>query len=245
MKYQKGEFRYEGKAKRIFEVVGSPDLLWMEFKDSLTAFNAQKKGSFSNKGVINKQIAVLIFRYLSSRGIKSHWVADVSEREWICQRLTIIPLEVVVRNWLAGSTAKKFGIEEGTALKAPLVEFYYKKDELNDPFVSDDQALVIGAAQDQAQLNTLKKQALAVNEALVHFFSKMGIRLIDFKIEFGVSERGEVILGDEITPDSCRLWDLATNEKLDKDRFRRDLGRVEESYQEVLKRITSTWESQL
>lgn len=245
MNYRKGEFLYEGKAKRIFQVKGEDDLLWLEFKDSLTAFNAQKKGSFEEKGVVNKRIALLTFRYLKSRGIPSHVVADLSEREMVCEKLSIIPLEVVVRNWLAGSTAKKFGLDEGTALERPLVEFYYKKDELNDPFVSDDQALMLKAVEKQETLNELKIKALEVNRALSDFFKAIGIRLIDFKIEFGFDKNGKVLLGDEITPDSCRLWDLVTLEKLDKDRFRRDLGKVAESYLEVLNRITGYWEEQL
>jgi phosphoribosylaminoimidazole-succinocarboxamide synthase len=243
--YKKGEFLYEGKAKRIFQVKGENDLLWIEFKDSLTAFNAQKKGSFEEKGVVNKRIALLTFRYLKSRGIPSHVVADLSEREMVCEKLSIIPLEVVVRNWLAGSTAKKFALDEGTALEKPLVEFYYKKDELNDPFVSDDQALMLKTVEKQETLNELKIKALEVNKALSDFFKAIGIRLIDFKIEFGFDKNGKILLGDEITPDSCRLWDLATLEKLDKDRFRRDLGKVAESYLEVLNRITGYWEEQL
>jgi phosphoribosylaminoimidazole-succinocarboxamide synthase len=243
--YKKGEFLYEGKAKRIFQVKGENDLLWIEFKDSLTAFNAQKKGSFEEKGVVNKRIALLTFRYLKSRGIPSHVVADLSEREMVCEKLSIIPLEVVVRNWLAGSTAKKFALDEGTALEKPLVEFYYKKDELIDPFVSDDQALMLKTVEKQETLNELKIKALEVNKALSDFFKAIGIRLIDFKIEFGFDKNGKILLGDEITPDSCRLWDLATLEKLDKDRFRRDLGKVAESYLEVLNRITGYWEEQL
>ncbi len=245
MNYNKGEFLYEGKAKRIFQVKGENDLLWIEFKDSLTAFNAQKKGSFEEKGVVNKRIALLTFRYLKSRGIPSHVVADLSEREMVCEKLSIIPLEVVVRNWLAGSTAKKFALDEGTALEQPLVEFYYKKDELNDPFVSDDQALMLKTVEKQETLDELKIKALEVNKALSDFFKAIGIRLIDFKIEFGFDKNGKILLGDEITPDSCRLWDLATLEKLDKDRFRRDLGKVAESYLEVLNRITGYWEEQL
>lgn len=245
MNYKKGEFLYEGKAKRIFQVKGENDLLWIEFKDSLTAFNAQKKGSFEEKGVVNKRIALLTFRYLKSRGIPSHVVADLSEREMVCEKLSIIPLEVVVRNWLAGSTAKKFALDEGTALEQPLVEFYYKKDELNDPFVSDDQALMLKTVEKQETLNELKIKALEVNKALSDFFKAIGIRLIDFKIEFGFDKNGKILLGDEITPDSCRLWDLTTLEKLDKDRFRRDLGKVAESYLEVLNRITGYWEEQL
>lgn len=245
MNYKKGEFLYEGKAKRIFQVKGEKDLLWIEFKDSLTAFNAQKKGSFEEKGVVNKRIALLTFRYLKSRGIPSHVVADLSEREMVCEKLSIIPLEVVVRNWLAGSTAKKFALDEGTALEQPLVEFYYKKDELNDPFVSDDQALMLKTVEKQETLNELKIRALEVNKALSDFFKAIGIRLIDFKIEFGFDKNGKILLGDEITPDSCRLWDLTTLEKLDKDRFRRDLGKVAESYLEVLNRMTGYWEEQL
>ena len=245
MKYQKGDFLYEGKAKKIYGVEGHKELVWLEFKDSLTAFNAAKKGSFGDKGVINKKIAVMIFRYLMTKGITSHLVEDISEREFVCHKVEIIPLEVVVRNVLAGSTAKKFDFEEGTPLEKPLVEFFFKKDELNDPFVSDDQALMLKAAKDQAQLEDLKLRALEVNTALSEFFSAIGIRLVDFKLEFGVNAKGDIVLADEITPDSCRLWDKKSNEKLDKDRFRRDLGQVEESYQEVLNRITGHWENQL
>ncbi|MCB0363284.1 MAG: phosphoribosylaminoimidazolesuccinocarboxamide synthase, partial [Bdellovibrionales bacterium] len=164
--FLKGDFLYEGKAKRIFSVKEREDLLWLEFKDSLTAFNALKKGSFAEKGVVNKKIATLIFRFLKARKIESHLVADLSDREIVCQKLEIIPLEVVVRNWLAGSTAKKFALEEGTSLEKPLVEFYYKKDELNDPFVSDDQALMLKTVKSQIELEELKKRALEVNRAL-------------------------------------------------------------------------------
>lgn len=245
MSIGKGEFLYEGKAKKIFSVQGESQLLWLEFKDSLTAFNAQKLGSFTDKGVINKRIAVLIFRYLHTRGIHSHLVEDRSEREIVCRKLEMIPLEVVVRNWLAGSTAKKFALAEGTPLDRPLVEFYYKKDELNDPFVSDDQALMLKTVKSPEVLEKLKGLALQVNQALVEFFQAIGIRLIDFKLEFGFDEQDQILLGDEITPDSCRLWDMATDEKLDKDRFRRDLGQVAESYQEVLQRISTYWENRI
>ena len=244
MAYQKGDFQYEGKAKKLFAVEGHTELVWMEFKDNLTAFNGVKKGTFDNKGAINKQIAVMIFRHLATQGISSHLLKDISEREFVCQKVAIIPLEVVVRNCLAGSTAQKFALAEGFSLEKPLVEFYYKKDELNDPFISDDQALMLKAVKDQEQLDQLKNQALQVNRALMEFFAAIGIRLVDFKLEFGFNAKGDLVLADEITPDSCRLWDMKTNKKLDKDRFRRDLGQVEESYQEILNRMTGYWENQ-
>ncbi len=234
---QKGELLYEGKAKKIFAIPGEKDLVWVEYKNSLTAFNAQKKGSFEGKGRLNCLIASLVFKQLAKRGVPNHLLSNPSDTEMICKNVEIIPLEVVVRNVLAGSTAKKFGIEEGMPLDKPLVEFYYKKDELNDPFISDDQALVIKAAKSQDELNVLKAQALKVNAILKEMFEAIGINLVDFKIEFGREKDGTVLLADEISPDSCRLWDKASGEKLDKDRFRRDLGKVEESYQEVWKRL--------
>lgn len=242
---KKGEQLYEGKAKRVFSVLGNSDVVWMEFKDSLTAFNAQKKGEFEGKGVLNRNIASLIFRFLKTRGVESHWVADQGEREMVCRKVKIVPLEVVVRNRLAGSTAKKFNIPEGQNLNQPLVEFYYKDDALGDPFVSDDQALMLKVVETQNQLEDLKKLARQVNGALREMFDGVGIELIDFKLEFGYTDQGQLILADEISPDSCRLWDRETGEKLDKDRFRRDLGRVEESYQEVWTRLSQKWESKI
>lgn len=236
---------YEGKGKRVFAVKSEKNILWLEFKDSLTAFNAQKKGSFENKGGINRDIASIIFRFLKKSNIASHWLADSGATDMVCEKLTMIPLEVVVRNVVAGSLAKKFGTDEGADIKKPLVEFYYKKDELNDPFISDEQALFIGAAQKQSELDELKEQALLINERMKVFFDKLGVRLVDFKLEFGRNAKGEIRLGDEITPDSCRLWDKKTNEKFDKDRFRRDLGGVAEGYQEVLNRIRNVWEREL
>lgn len=243
--YNKGEFLYEGKAKRIFAVEGCEDKVWLEFKDSLTAFNALKKGEFGGKGVVNRAIASLVFRYLKSKGVNSHWLGDHSDRDMVCEKLEIIPLEVVLRNRLAGSTAKKFAIEEGRELEKPLVEFFYKDDELQDPFVSDEQALMLKTVETQEDLETLKSLGRKVNLALIDFFKEVGIELIDFKIEFGRNNKGEIVLGDEITPDSCRLWDIETGEKMDKDRFRRDLGKVEESYGEVLQRLKSYWESKI
>lgn len=223
-------------------------MLWLEYKDSLTAFNAQKKGSFAAKGIVNRQIASLIFRFLKVQSVDNHWVEDVSEREMICRKVDVVPLEVVVRNRMAGSTAKKFAIPEGQALDAPLVEFYYKNDDLGDPFLSDDQALMLKTVKCQEDLDQLKKQALIINKHLIYLFSEIGIELIDFKLEFGRLPgvtSGDFLLADEISPDSCRLWDIETGERLDKDRFRRDLGQVEESYQLVWERLRKVWEVQL
>jgi phosphoribosylaminoimidazole-succinocarboxamide synthase len=237
MEKRKGELLYEGKAKKMYAVVDRPDEIWVEYKDSLTAFNAQKKSSFGGKGAINARITTLLYRRLSERGVENHLVDEVGDHELICRRVEVIPLEVVTRNRLAGSTAKKLGLQEGTELKKPLVEFYYKDDALGDPFVSDDQALVMNAVSSQSELDVLKTKALQVNQVLRGIFSGVGIELIDFKLEFGRTSDGKIILADEITPDTCRLWDVKSGEKLDKDRFRRDLGRIEESYQEVLGRL--------
>lgn len=230
------ELLYEGKAKKIFRVAGEPGNVLMEFKDSLTAFNALKKGSFDRKGPINRDIASLIFAHLKAHGIDSHWVRDEGERSMVARKVEIIPLEVVIRNILAGSTAKKLGMDEGKALPRPLVEFYYKNDALQDPFVSDDQIEIFGIAADK-DIVELKAKALRVNEALKELFSAAGIRLVDFKIEFGKDAGGNILLADEITPDCCRLWDAKTDEKMDKDRFRRDLGGIKEKYEEVLARL--------
>lgn len=235
--FKKDGLLYEGKAKKIYSVVNRDDLVWMEFKDNLTAFNAQKKGSFDGKGTINRELASLIFSYLKEQSIPNHWIEDMGDREMLCQKVDVIPLEVVVRNRLAGSTAKKFHMKEGTTLEKTLVEFYYKNDELNDPFVSDEQALMLKAVKDPSHLQILKNKAIDVNTHLKNLFAQTGIELIDFKLELGLTPSGEILLADEITPDSCRLWDMKTGEKLDKDRFRRDLGYVKESYLNVLSRL--------
>jgi phosphoribosylaminoimidazole-succinocarboxamide synthase len=249
MSYRKGELIYEGKAKRLFKVEDHPEWILQEFKDSLTAFNAQKKGQFENKGRLNRDITSLVFRYLDSKGIPSHRIADLGTNEMITAKLEMLKVEVVVRNVLAGSTAKKFGIEEGTPLERPLTEFYYKEDVLNDPFISDEQALMMKVAKSQNELDSLKALALRVNEALLGFFGAVGLSLVDFKIEIGrrLNERGETefLLADEITPDSCRLWDKQTGERMDKDRFRRDLGNVKESYEEVYTRLREVWETKV
>lgn len=226
---------YEGKAKKIFET-DQKNILRIEYKDSLTAFNALKKGSFENKGRINRDIASLIFRYLEKKGISSHWVADAEPVSMMVRKVQIIPLEVVVRNTLAGSTAKKLGIAEGKVLEKPLVEFYYKDDALQDPFLSDDQIEMMQLAS-ALEVKELKVAALKVNSELKSLFQKIDLNLIDFKIEFGRDQHSKILLADEISPDSCRLWDLKTGEKMDKDRFRRDLGGVQEAYFEVLRRL--------
>ena len=237
---RRGEMIYEGKAKRLFTVEGHPEWILQEFKDSLTAFNAQKKGQFENKGRLNRDITSLVFRFLADKGIPSHRVVDVGSNDMVTEKLEMLKVEVVVRNVLAGSTAKKFGLEEGTPLEKPLVEFYYKDDALNDPFLSDEQALMLKIASKQSELDELKKLALKVNAGLLEFFAGANLNLVDFKIEFG-RKNGVIVLADEITPDSCRLWDKKTGEKMDKDRFRRDLGNVKESYEEVSKRLFEHW----
>lgn len=236
--HKQGEMLYEGKAKKIFSVEGESELIWQEFKDSFTAFNGEKKATMEGKGRINRAIASHIFQALHKNNVPSHWVEDQGEIHMVTRKLAMIDLEVVVRNVLAGSTAKKFGIAEGTPLEKPLVEFYYKKDELNDPFISDDQALMLKTVRKDQDLLELKEKALAVNSVIQSMFKEAGIKLVDFKLEFGYDSQGKILLGDEISPDSCRLWDQETNEKMDKDRFRRDLGDVLENYQKVLDRLT-------
>ncbi|MBX7230793.1 MAG: phosphoribosylaminoimidazolesuccinocarboxamide synthase [Bdellovibrionales bacterium] len=243
-KYSRGNLLYEGKAKKIFNLKNRNDLVWVEYKDSLTAFNAQKRGSFLGKGALNRNLTALIYKYLGLKQIKHHLIASIESESLICHRVKIIPLEVVVRNRLAGSTAKKFKLNEGAPLKKPLVEFFYKSDELEDPFVSDDQALMLQIVETQEQLELIKAKALEVNKHLRDMFAAVGIELIDFKIEYGKNSQGELILADEITPDCCRLWDFKTGEKLDKDRFRRDLGNVEEKYLEVWNRLKDRWEKE-
>lgn len=229
------ELLYEGKAKKIFKT-DQPEILLMEYKDSLTAFNALKKGEFVGKGALNCKISTLIFKLLTKHNIQHHWIETQDDKFMLVHRTKIIPLEVVVRNFVAGSLAKKLEITEGTALKQPIVEFYYKNDALNDPFVNDEQIIALGWAE-ATELKILKSQALAINDILFPVFKNVGLKLIDFKIEFGFDSAARVILADEISPDCMRLWDSATDRKLDKDRFRRDLGSVEEAYQEVYSRL--------
>ncbi len=237
MNYEKGELLYEGKAKRIFSVTSHQELIWQEFKDSFTAFNGEKKAQIKDKGKVNREIASLLFQKMKNQNIPCHWVADQGEIDMITEKLQMIDLEVVVRNILAGSTAKKLGLEEGIVLSEPLLEFYYKKDALGDPFISDDQALMLKLVRKKEDLSELKALALKVNQILKDTFNQADIDLVDFKIEFGYDKNGLIKLGDEISPDSCRLWDKTTKEKMDKDRFRRDLGNVVDFYKQVLERL--------
>lgn len=226
---------YEGKAKIVYET-DNPDLLWVEFKDAATAFNGQKKGTIADKGVVNNKISVILFRMLEEKGIPTHLVEVLSDREMLVKRLEIVPVEVVARNIAAGSLAKRLGLEEGTTLRQPVLEYYYKSDELGDPLINDDHIRVLNLATDE-EMAEIRHQAEQVNRILTAFMDERDLILVDFKLEFG-RHKGEIILGDEISPDTCRFWDRATREKLDKDRFRRDLGGVEDAYQEVLRRLS-------
>ncbi len=227
---------YEGKAKIVHETPDH-DLLVVEYKDSATAFNGAKKGTIHNKGIYNNRMSAVFFEYLEGRGLKTHYVKTLNDREMLVKRLRILPIEVVVRNVAAGSLAKRLGLDEGTPLRSTVLELYYKNDALGDPLINEYHIKAVGLAEPD-QVREVERQALAVNEYLGEFLSPRGIDLIDFKLEFGL-HHGQVLLGDEISPDTCRFWDRTTKEKLDKDRFRRDLGGVEEAYQEVLKRITT------
>jgi phosphoribosylaminoimidazole-succinocarboxamide synthase len=234
--YEKIEQIYEGKAKKLYTIKGKKNLLIQEFKDDATAFNAQKKGTILNKGVINNALTAHIFKYLEKAGIKTHLVKKISDREMVVKHLKIIPIEVVVRNIAAGSLLKKTNLTEGQELKNPIVEFYYKDDSLGDPLINDSHALAMKIAT-KKDMRTLRKTAEKINKRLRPFYKKHGLRLVDFKLEFGKDKNGKILLGDEITPDTCRLWDVETNQKLDKDRFRFDLGGVNEAYEEVSRRI--------
>ncbi len=225
---------YEGKAKRLYHT-SDPDLIIFYFKDEATAFNAKKRGIIENKGVVNNRMSELFFRLLERQGVKTHFVARLGEREMLCKRLEIIPIEVVVRNIMAGSMAKRLGRQEGEPLRRPVIEYYYKSDALDDPLINADHALALGwAAADE--LGAIDRTALKVNAILRDFLDERNVTLVDFKLEFG-RYRGDILLGDEICPDTCRFWDKSTRVKLDKDRFRHDLGGIEEAYQEMLRRV--------
>ncbi len=232
----KGEFLYEGKAKQIY-ATDNPDQVIIYYKDDATAFNAEKKGSVQDKGVLNNQITTLIFNYLESQGIKTHFVEKLSDREQLCEKVTILPLEVIVRNVIAGSMAKRLDIEEGTKPSNTIFEICYKKDELGDPLINDHHAVALGAATYE-ELEHIYAITAKINNLLKEHFLKEGIILVDFKIEFGKNSKGEIVLADEISPDTCRFWDKDTMKKLDKDRFRRDLGDVREAYVEILERLS-------
>ncbi|WLR42242.1 phosphoribosylaminoimidazolesuccinocarboxamide synthase [Bacillus carboniphilus] len=235
MDFTKGSLLYEGKAKKIYET-NHADVVLVEYKDSATAFNGEKKATITGKSRLNNMISSLLFSELKRSNISSHFVEQVSETEQLVQKVEIIPIEVVVRNIVAGSLSKRLGIEEGTALKKPIIEFYYKDDQLGDPFINEAHIEELSLATD-AQLLFIKREAFKVNDVLKRYFKEKDIELVDFKLEFGTSDQGEVLLADEISPDTCRLWDVTTGEKLDKDVFRREIGSLTEAYQKLLDRI--------
>lgn len=231
---EKTQQLYEGKAKKVFATT-NPDYVIVDYKDDATAFNGEKKGTITGKGVINNKMTNYMFKLLEKEGVPTHLVEEISDRETIVKKVEIVPLEVIVRNVAAGSFSKKLGIEEGTPLKRPTLEFSYKNDELGDPFINDYYALGLGLATEE-EIAKITKYAFMVNDFMVKFFKNVNVDLIDFKIEFG-RFKGDIILADEISPDTCRFWDSTTHEKLDKDRFRRDMGGVEDAYNEMMKRI--------
>jgi phosphoribosylaminoimidazole-succinocarboxamide synthase len=231
---KKLEMLYEGKAKKVYKTDES-DKYIVEYKDDATAFNGVKKGTIADKGIVNNKMSNLLFAMLEEKGIPTHLVEALSDRETLVKAVQILPLEVIPRNIAAGSISKRLGIEEGTPLKTPVLELCYKNDELGDPMINDYHIFALELATKE-QLDKVKEYAFKINDILIKYFDEIGLKLVDFKIEFGLYN-GEVILADEISPDTCRLWDKETNKKMDKDRFRRDLGDVEETYQEVLKRL--------
>lgn len=232
---EKGTLLYEGKAKKIYET-NDENIVWVEYKDSATAFNGEKKANIIGKGRLNNEITSLLFSKIQALGIESHFIKKVSETEQLVKKVEIIPLETVVRNYSAGSFAKRLGVEEGSPLVRPIVEFYFKDDALGDPLLTDDHIEVLQLASKE-DVAILKEKALKVNMVLSKVFQALGIRLVDFKLEFGKDEDGNILLADEISPDTCRLWDLTTNEKLDKDVFRRDLGNLTDAYENILARL--------
>ena len=231
---KKLDLLYEGKAKKVY-TTELEDVLIVDYKDDATAFNGIKKGTIVGKGAINNRMTNFLFKRLEEQGVPTHFIEELSDRETAVKKVEIVPLEVIIRNVAAGSFSKKLAIEEGTKLKCPTLEFSYKDDELGDPFINSYYALALGLAT-QAELDKITEYAFKVNDVLIEYFKSIEIELIDFKIEFG-RYKGQIILADEISPDTCRLWDINTREKLDKDRFRRDLGNVEDAYIEVFKRL--------
>lgn len=233
---EKKEMLYEGKAKQIY-ATDTPDRVIIHYKDAATAGNGAKKADIDNKGVLNNRITTIIFNHLKKAGIPTHHIETLNDRDQLCRKVDIVPLEVIVRNVIAGSMAKRLGIEEGTPAPNTIFEICYKDDSLGDPLINDHHAVALGAAT-YDELDTIYTLTSRINEELKKIFAEAGVRLIDFKIEFGRTPEGEIILADEISPDTCRLWDIKTNEKLDKDRFRRDMGRVIEAYEEIDARLS-------
>lgn len=239
MKATKKELIYEGKGKKMWSINENDGLLISEYKNSLTAFNGVKKAEQDGKGELNCKISTIIFDLLRKNGIKTALVETLNETEQLVKKCKIFPLEIIARNVATGSLTKRLGIKDGTKLPFTLIEFCYKDDDLGDPILNDEHCLILNAVKDQSELEILKDIARKINEILVKFFAERKLRLIDFKIELGKDENGEILLCDEISPDSCRFWDADTNQKLDKDVFRQDLGNVKVAYEEVLKRILS------
>ncbi len=232
---EKKEQLYEGKAKKVF-ATEDPNLVIVSYKDDATAFNGLKKGTIAGKGVVNNRMTNYMFKMLEKAGVPTHYVEELNDRETVVKKVSIVPLEVIVRNVAAGSFSKRMGVEEGSALKCPILEFSYKNDDLGDPFINDYYALALGLATKE-EIDLITKYTFLINDFMVDFFKKFNIDLIDFKIEFGKTADGKIILADEISPDTCRFWDSTTHEKLDKDRFRRDMGGVEDAYSEIMKRL--------
>ena len=231
----KGKLLYEGKAKKIFET-DNPEVLLVSYKDDATAFNGVKKGTIEGKGLINNKVTNYMMRFLEKSQIPTHYIEEISDRETLVKKVSIIPLEVIIRNVSAGSFAKNYGVEEGIIFDEPTIEFSYKNDKLGDPLVNSYHAIALKLATKE-EIETIKKYAFKINEEMKKFFISINVKLIDFKLEFGKLKDGAIVLADEISPDTCRFWDATTNEKLDKDRFRRDLGNVEGAYKEMMKRI--------
>ncbi len=232
---EKKEQLYEGKAKKVF-ATEDPNFVIVSYKDDATAFNGLKKGTIAGKGVVNNRMTNYMFKMLEKAGVPTHYVEELNDRETVVKKVSIVPLEVIVRNVAAGSFSKRMGVEEGSALKCPILEFSYKNDDLGDPFINDYYALALGLATKE-EIDLITKYTFLINDFMVDFFKKLNIDLIDFKIEFGKTADGKIILADEISPDACRFWDSTTHEKLDKDRFRRDMGGVEDAYSEIMKRL--------
>ena len=227
---------YEGKAKKVF-ATEDPELLIVSYKDDATAFNGLKKGTIVGKGVINNRMSNMLMQRLEKGGIPTHYVEELNDRETLVKKVSIVPLEVIIRNIAAGSFSKRYGVEEGLVFDEPTIEFSYKNDELGDPLMNGYHAIAMKLATKE-EIELIKKYAFGVNEQLKAFWAECGVTLVDFKLEFGKTSDGTIVLADEISPDTCRLWDSKTGEKLDKDRFRRDLGGVEDAYSEVMKRLT-------
>ena len=226
---------YEGKAKKVF-ATEDPELVIVDYKDDATAFNGEKKGTIMGKGVINNRVTNFLMQKLEKEGVPTHFVKELSERETVVKKVSIVPLEVIIRNIAAGSFSKRFGVEEGTVLKTPSLEFSYKDDALGDPLINEYHALALGIAT-REEMDCIAKYAFKVSEVLKAFFLTLDIELVDFKLEFGKLADGTIVLADEISPDTCRFWDVHTHEKLDKDRFRRNLGGEVEAYQEIMRRM--------